>query len=196
MPNIGWFKNGQRRIKLEVMGKKVKNATSISGSEAGKINKEIVRVEKRRVVKTTLCNHRSSRSHCLVIIDVPAVGGRLVLVDMAGSENIDQAGSVGPEAKMQDPSGAPIARESEASFPVTFMPTFPNQRGSYIACLRLCTQQVTAMYPGYTGEPLGSPKDQLAVRTPVQASPSSPWVSPAQKKVFRTSNQSASSRGK
>lgn len=32
---------------------------------------------------------------------MPTVGGRLMLVDMAGSENIDQAGQTGFEAKMQ-----------------------------------------------------------------------------------------------
>jgi hypothetical protein len=53
------------------MGKKVKNATSIFGNEAGKITKEIVRVENMRVVKTTLCNDRSSRSHCLVGMLLP-----------------------------------------------------------------------------------------------------------------------------
>ncbi|MFS8025173.1 putative protein S-acyltransferase [Helianthus anomalus] len=46
-----------------------------------------------------------SRSHCIVclfiILDVPTVGGRLMLVDMAGSENIEQAGQIGFEAKMQ-----------------------------------------------------------------------------------------------
>lgn len=36
-----------------------------------------------------------------MIIDVPTVGGRLMLVDMAGSENIEQAGQTGMEAKMQ-----------------------------------------------------------------------------------------------
>lgn len=36
-----------------------------------------------------------------VILDVPTVGGRLMLVDMAGSENIEQAGQTGFEAKMQ-----------------------------------------------------------------------------------------------
>lgn len=36
-----------------------------------------------------------------IILDVPTVGGRLMLVDMAGSENIDQAGQTGFEAKMQ-----------------------------------------------------------------------------------------------
>lgn len=36
-----------------------------------------------------------------IILDVPTVGGRLMLVDMAGSENIEQAGQVGFEAKMQ-----------------------------------------------------------------------------------------------
>lgn len=36
-----------------------------------------------------------------VILDVPTVGGRLMLVDMAGSENIEQAGQIGFEAKMQ-----------------------------------------------------------------------------------------------
>lgn len=48
------------------MGKKAKNASFISGTEAGKISKEIVKVEKRRIVKSTLCNERSSRSHCMV----------------------------------------------------------------------------------------------------------------------------------
>ncbi|XVF38493.1 hypothetical protein REPUB_Repub20aG0106800 [Reevesia pubescens] len=98
---IGWPKGSGSKVKLEVMGKKAKNATFISGSEAGKISKEIQKVEKRRIVKSTLCNERSSRSHCLIILDVPTVGGRLMLVDMAGSENIDQAGQVGFEAKMQ-----------------------------------------------------------------------------------------------
>lgn len=48
------------------MGKKAKNATFISGIEAGKISKEIQKVEKRRIVKSTQCNERSSRSHCMV----------------------------------------------------------------------------------------------------------------------------------
>ncbi|KAJ4904540.1 P-loop containing nucleoside triphosphate hydrolases superfamily protein [Raphanus sativus] len=99
---IGWPKGGSsNKVRLEVMGKKAKNATFISGTEAGKISKEIVKVEKRRIVKSTLCNERSSRSHCMIILDVPTVGGRLMLVDMAGSENIDQAGQTGFEAKMQ-----------------------------------------------------------------------------------------------
>lgn len=54
------------QVRLEVMGKKAKNATFISGNEAGKILKEIQKVEKRRIVKSTLCNERSSRSHCMV----------------------------------------------------------------------------------------------------------------------------------
>ncbi|CAN0904745.1 Kinesin-like protein KIN-10A [Linum grandiflorum] len=83
------------------MGKKAKNATFISGSEANKILREIQKVEKKRIVKSTLCNERSSRSHCMIILDVPTVGGRLMLVDMAGSENIEQAGQSGFEAKMQ-----------------------------------------------------------------------------------------------
>ncbi|GMI70392.1 Phragmoplast-associated kinesin-related protein 2 [Hibiscus trionum] len=99
---FGWPKGGNgSKLKLEVMGKKVKNATFISGNEAGKISKEIQKLEKRRIVKSTLCNERSSRSHCMIILDVPTVGGRLMLVDMAGSENIDQAGQSGFEAKMQ-----------------------------------------------------------------------------------------------
>ncbi|CAH2079200.1 unnamed protein product, partial [Thlaspi arvense] len=98
---IGWPKGASTKVRLEVMGKKAKNATFISGTEAGKIAKEIVKVEKRRIVKSTLCNERSSRSHCMIILDVPTVGGRLMLVDMAGSENIDQAGQTGFEAKMQ-----------------------------------------------------------------------------------------------
>ncbi|KAM7485389.1 hypothetical protein LguiA_001398 [Lonicera macranthoides] len=92
---------GRPKVRLEVMGKKAKNATFISGNEAGKISKEVQKVEKRRIVKSTLCNERSSRSHCMIILDVPTVGGRLMLVDMAGSENIEQAGQNGLEAKMQ-----------------------------------------------------------------------------------------------
>ncbi|KAJ7954683.1 Kinesin-like protein [Quillaja saponaria] len=98
---LGWPKGSASKVKLEVMGKKAKNATYISGNEAGKISKEIHKVEKRRIVKSTLCNDRSSRSHCMIILDVPTVGGRLMLVDMAGSENIEQAGQIGFEAKMQ-----------------------------------------------------------------------------------------------
>nr|XP_043610513.1 kinesin-like protein KIN-10A [Erigeron canadensis] len=98
----GWSRsNNSSKVKLEVMGKKAKNATFISGTEAGKISKEIQKVEKRRIIKSTFCNERSSRSHCMIILDVPTVGGRLMLVDMAGSENIEQAGQVGFEAKMQ-----------------------------------------------------------------------------------------------
>ncbi|KAK1429000.1 hypothetical protein QVD17_11199 [Tagetes erecta] len=99
--SIAWSRGNASKVKLEVMGKKAKNATFISGTEAGKISKEIQKVEKRRIIKSTSCNERSSRSHCMIILDVPTVGGRLMLVDMAGSENIEQAGQVGFEAKMQ-----------------------------------------------------------------------------------------------
>ncbi|XP_009802054.1 kinesin-like protein KIN-10A [Nicotiana sylvestris] len=98
---FGWSKASASKVKLEVICKKPKNATFISGTEAIKISKEIQKVEKRRTVKSTLCNERSSRSHCMIILDVPTVGGRLMLVDMAGSENIEQAGQTGLEAKMQ-----------------------------------------------------------------------------------------------
>uniref|UniRef100_J3LI77 Kinesin motor domain-containing protein n=2 Tax=Oryza brachyantha TaxID=4533 RepID=J3LI77_ORYBR len=94
-------KGNAPKARLEVMGKKAKNATYLSGNEAGKISKEVAKVEKRRIVKSTLCNERSSRSHCMIILDVPSVGGRLMLVDMAGSENIEAAGQTGFEAKMQ-----------------------------------------------------------------------------------------------
>ncbi|EPS65745.1 hypothetical protein M569_09030 [Genlisea aurea] len=98
----GFFPKFASKAKLEVVGKKAKNASFISGNEAAKIMKEIQKVEKRRIVKNTNCNERSSRSHCMIIVDVPTVGGQLMLVDMAGSENIEQAGqSGGLEAKMQ-----------------------------------------------------------------------------------------------
>ncbi|XP_031501853.1 kinesin-like protein KIN-10A [Nymphaea colorata] len=99
--SLGWPRGNSSKVKLDVMGGKAKNATFISGTEAGKISREVAKVEKRRIVKSTLCNDRSSRSHCLIILDVPSVGGRLMLVDMAGSENIEQAGQTGFEAKMQ-----------------------------------------------------------------------------------------------
>ncbi|KAI3836277.1 hypothetical protein MKX03_007546 [Papaver bracteatum] len=98
---MNWHKGNSSKVRLEVMGKKAKNATFISGNEAGKISREVAKVEKRRIVKSTNCNDRSSRSHCMIILDVPLVGGRLMLVDMAGTENIEQAGQVGFEAKMQ-----------------------------------------------------------------------------------------------
>ncbi|KAK3155523.1 hypothetical protein QOZ80_2BG0204300 [Eleusine coracana subsp. coracana] len=94
-------KGNTPKVRLEVMGKKAKNASYICGNEAGKISREVAKVEKRRTVKSTLCNERSSRSHCMIILDVPSVGGRLMLVDMAGSENIEAAGQIGFEAKMQ-----------------------------------------------------------------------------------------------
>ena len=58
---FGWL-----QVRVEVMGKKVKNATYISGNDARNIAKEVAKVEKRRVVKSTVCNERSSKSHCLV----------------------------------------------------------------------------------------------------------------------------------
>ncbi|KAL2230095.1 UNVERIFIED_CONTAM: Kinesin-like protein KIN-10A [Sesamum indicum] len=64
--SFGWSKGGSAsKVRLEVIGKKAKNATFISGNEAGKMLKEIQKVEKRRIVKSTLCNERSSRSHCM-----------------------------------------------------------------------------------------------------------------------------------
>ncbi|KAG1361516.1 Kinesin-like protein KIN-10A [Cocos nucifera] len=82
---IGLPKGNTPKARLEVMGKKAKNATYLSGNEAGKISREVAKVEKRRII----------------ILDVPSVGGRLMLVDMAGSENIEAAGQIGFEAKMQ-----------------------------------------------------------------------------------------------
>ncbi|CAK9208653.1 unnamed protein product [Sphagnum troendelagicum] len=96
----GLFKMSGGRMRLEVMGKKVKNSMYITGTDPQKLLQEISKVESRRVVKSTNCNDRSSRSHCMVTLDVPAVGGKLVLVDMAGSENVEQAG-LGRELKMQ-----------------------------------------------------------------------------------------------
>ncbi|EFJ26473.1 hypothetical protein SELMODRAFT_97490 [Selaginella moellendorffii] len=89
------------RARLEVRGGKAKNATFISGEDPSKLVNEIANVEKRRVVKSTNCNSRSSRSHCMVVLNVSGAGGKLILVDMAGSENSDQAGSIGSEAKIQ-----------------------------------------------------------------------------------------------
>jgi hypothetical protein len=50
-------------VKLEVAGTQ---ATYICGNEAGKISMEVAKVEKRRAVKSTLYNEKSSRSHCMV----------------------------------------------------------------------------------------------------------------------------------
>ncbi|KAJ3672134.1 hypothetical protein LUZ60_006855 [Juncus effusus] len=99
--NSTGLKNTGQKARIEIIGKRAKNPTYLSGNEAGKISREVAKVEKRRVVKSTLCNDRSSRSHCVIILDVPSVGGRLMLVDMAGSENIEAAGQTGFEAKIQ-----------------------------------------------------------------------------------------------
>ncbi|TXG70080.1 hypothetical protein EZV62_005015 [Acer yangbiense] len=71
---IGWPKGSASKARVEVMGKKAKNAIFISGIEVGKIYKEVQKVEKRRIVKSTQCNERSSRSHYMIILDVPTVG--------------------------------------------------------------------------------------------------------------------------
>ncbi|RWW83376.1 hypothetical protein BHE74_00008124 [Ensete ventricosum] len=69
-PTVGPPKgNNTPKVRLEVMGKKAKNASYISGNEAGKITREVAKVEKRRIVRSTLCNERSSRSHCMVCFD-------------------------------------------------------------------------------------------------------------------------------
>ncbi|CAL8989525.1 unnamed protein product [Prunus brigantina] len=49
----------------------------------------------------TCIGSRSKNNESLIILDVPTVEGRLMVVDMAGSENIEQAGQIGFEAKMQ-----------------------------------------------------------------------------------------------
>lgn len=46
------------------------------------------------------CRTRFPGGWMQVTIDVPEVGGKLILVDMAGSENVEQAG-LGRELKMQ-----------------------------------------------------------------------------------------------
>lgn len=60
------------QVKLEVMGKKVKTCMSISGTDPQKLLREISKVEGRRVVKSTNCNDRSSRSHCMVSLEMNA----------------------------------------------------------------------------------------------------------------------------
>lgn len=47
-------------------GKKVRNSICFSDYDPNRLLKEIQKVEKRRVVKSTNCNDRSSRSHCVV----------------------------------------------------------------------------------------------------------------------------------
>lgn len=37
---------------------------------------------------------------------------------------------------MQDPSGAPVSRDEEASVQISRLPLWNNQRDSYLACLR------------------------------------------------------------
>ncbi|KAL2613049.1 hypothetical protein R1flu_024741 [Riccia fluitans] len=96
----GSMKGASNRVKLVMRGHKVVNSTTQEDTDPNRLVKEIQKVEKRRVTKSTNCNDRSSRSHCVVTFEVPVVGGRLVLVDMAGSENIEQAG-IGMDARMQ-----------------------------------------------------------------------------------------------
>ncbi|KAL2532582.1 P-loop containing nucleoside triphosphate hydrolase superfamily protein [Abeliophyllum distichum] len=70
---LGWSKGGSAsKVKLEMMEKKAKNASFISRNEAGKILKEIEKVEKRMIIK-----------------------------NVVGYENVEQASQNGMEAKMQ-----------------------------------------------------------------------------------------------
>ena len=53
-------------MRLQAIGAKARNATYIFENEAGKISREVAKVVERRAVKSTHCNERSSRSHCMV----------------------------------------------------------------------------------------------------------------------------------
>ena len=71
------------QARLEVMGKKAKNTTYISGNEAERISKEVSKVEMRRTVKSTLCNERSSRSHCMLCCIQPPALWALIFLNQA-----------------------------------------------------------------------------------------------------------------
>eukprot|EP00897_Mesotaenium_endlicherianum_P010323 jgi/Mesen1/9319/ME000604S08832 len=80
---------GQRRLKMKPGAK----GATLQGSNVLVLYPQIDNVVKRRHSQPTKCNASSSRSHCMVIIEVSEGGGCLVLVDMAGSENIEEAGT-------------------------------------------------------------------------------------------------------
>lgn len=98
---MGCCENGRKAIK------KARNATYISRNEVRKISKEIQKLEKQMIVRSTICNDRSSQSHCMIILDVPTVGRHQMLVDIKGSKNIDQVGLMGFEAKNADSKDQP-----------------------------------------------------------------------------------------
>jgi kinesin family protein C2/C3 len=61
---------------------------------------------KSRATAETNCNEQSSRSHCIIILEVQrfenintVIVGRLFLVDLAGSERLDCSGVVGQGLK-------------------------------------------------------------------------------------------------
>lgn len=48
---------------------------------------------------------------------------------------------------MQDPSGAPVSREKEASVQISKLPHWNNQPDSYLACLRAAKKPVVCHMP-------------------------------------------------
>ncbi|PWA58155.1 P-loop containing nucleoside triphosphate hydrolases superfamily protein [Artemisia annua] len=64
------------------------------------------RVKRLELLKALSAMKEAPRVTALIILVVSTVGGRLTVVDMAGFENIEQAGQTGVEAKMQNPTTA------------------------------------------------------------------------------------------
>ena len=46
---------------------------------------------------------------------------------------------------MQDPSGAPVSREKEATVQISRLPNWNNQTNSYLACLRVAKKPAMTM---------------------------------------------------
>ncbi len=104
------------KVNLQVREDKVKGIYIESLSEyivdsAGKVLNLIKKGMNNRSVNATNMNEQSSRSHCIVVLniiqnnlkDLSAKAGKLYLVDLAGSEKISKTGATGvvlDEAKM------------------------------------------------------------------------------------------------
>jgi kinesin family member C1 len=95
--------DGEERAPLQIRlteggGAAVADLTAVAVRTAGDIGRVMAAAERRRTVRGTDMNERSSRSHAVLQLAMVGVKGRqrlqgsLSLVDLAGSERLDRCG--------------------------------------------------------------------------------------------------------
>eukprot|EP01006_Ploeotia_vitrea_P017632 TRINITY_DN48855_c0_g1_i2.p1 TRINITY_DN48855_c0_g1~~TRINITY_DN48855_c0_g1_i2.p1 ORF type:complete len:810 (-),score=105.58 TRINITY_DN48855_c0_g1_i2:84-2513(-) len=99
------------RIREDLVGNKgiyVENLKSVDCKNANELLSHISAASSARQTFSTQANNTSSRSHCIVVVDVQLINhvegglkttGRLNLVDLAGSEKVSKTGAEGDRLK-------------------------------------------------------------------------------------------------